>query len=278
MTFDYLQAVLSGEVRFCVIHGDNREILKAIPDKAIDHTITDPPYSEHCHSKSRAGANPKPLLDGNGHLTRCAIDREVDFGFPPISTEEREQMADEIARLTKRWALVFSDVESSHLWRSALSFDGQMDYVRTMAWEKIGATPQFTGDRPGVGFEAITLCHPKGKKRWNAGGKLGIYRHLTATERGGQKRTNNTREHTTQKPLDLMLELIADFTDPNDLILDMYAGSGTTGVAALRLGRRVILVEKQKKYAELCTERCAAELSMTDAKSARNGQMPMFGT
>ena len=85
----------------------------------------------------------------------------------------------------------------------------------------------------------------------------------------------------------LMLALVADFTDgatdldavvglPGDLILDPFAGSGTTGVAALRLGRRCILIEKDPKYAALCRERMTAEESSSTLQAKRAGQEPLF--
>jgi DNA modification methylase len=92
-------------------------------------------------------------------------------------------------------------------------------------------TPQFTGDRPGIGCEAITVAHRRGRKRWNGGGKRGIYR--VAIESG-------ERIHTTQKPLELIEALVRDFTDPGELILDPFAGSGTLHVAAKRPGRNAL--------------------------------------
>ena len=63
--------------------------------------------------------------------------------------------------------------------------------------------------------------------------------------------------HTTQKPLDLLEALGADFTDPGELVLDPFAGSGTTGVACRRLGRRFIGWERDAKYAAIAEKRIA---------------------
>jgi DNA modification methylase len=71
--------------------------------------------------------------------------------------------------------------------------------------------------------------------------------------KGGDVRTG----HQTQKPLALMEILVRLFSDPGELILDPFAGSGTTGVAAVRLGRRFIGWEMSPEYAEIARRRLA---------------------
>jgi site-specific DNA-methyltransferase (adenine-specific) len=73
-----------------------------------------------------------------------------------------------------------------------------------------------------------------------------------------------------------MLELVADFTDPGDLVLDPFCGSGTTGVACLRLGRRFIGVEKDATYAAVARERLEAEARGLTLRDARAGQTSIF--
>lgn len=69
----------------------------------------------------------------------------------------------------------------------------------------------------------------------------------------GQKRF-----HPTQKPVRLMSNIIEEFSNENDLILDPFAGSGTTGVAAKNLKRNYILIEKEPKYVEIARQRISA--------------------
>ena len=74
-----------------------------------------------------------------------------------------------------------------------------------------------------------------------------------------------------------MLRLVELFTDPDDLVLDPFCGSGTTGVACLRLGRRFIGIEKDATYAAVARERLEAESKGLTLRDARAGQLPMFG-
>jgi DNA modification methylase len=63
------------------------------------------------------------------------------------------------------------------------------------------------------------------------------------------------RTHPNEKPVDLMRRLLKLHTNPGATILDPFCGSGTTGVAAVQLGRRFIGVEIDPGYAKIATER-----------------------
>ena len=246
--------------------GDARDVLPTL--ERVDHCITDPPYSEYVHSKSRAGAR---VLDATGFPSDFS--RAVDFGFEPLDSCLRAFIATEVARLAARWVLVFSDELSAADWRDDCLVAG-FDYVRTGAWIKLNGSPQFTGDRPGVGFETISIFHAKGRKRWNGGGLPAVWSHAVVKNRGG----DDPRLHTTQKPLPLMRELVELFTDPGDLILDPFCGSGATLVAAYGLGRRAIGVEIDEKYAEVAAKRlegCTPPLPLVVAPPAEQGAMPL---
>lgn len=237
-----------------IYHGDCREVLPQI--ESVDHVITDPPYSEYVHSKSRQGSRPLTgSVSGGSYAAPANFCREKEFGFAAIDHATRQQIGQWCATSVDRWVLVFSDVESTALWRAALCYEpeGGLDYVRTGAWIKIGATPQFTGDRPATGFEAITICHPKGRKKWNGGGSHAVWAIPIVLNRSG----NDPRLHTTQKPEPLMTELVQLFTDHGETICDPFMGSGTTLSAAKRLGRKAIGIELEEKYCEIAAKRLA---------------------
>lgn len=229
-------------------HGEAEDVLPLL--EQVDHFIADPPYSEHVHSSARS----RRMQSANDRGGRYGADlrRNVDLGFAHLSDELRTFLAEEAARLTQRWVLVFSDTEGAHLWAEELEAAG-LDYVRTGAWIKRGATPQFSGDRPATGHEAITICHTKGRKRWNGGGAHAVWDVPIVLNRA--RAAKSERIHPTQKPLRLMQLLVDQFTDPGDVILDPTAGGGTTGVAAKVLGRRAILVERDGKHCEAAARR-----------------------
>jgi site-specific DNA-methyltransferase (adenine-specific) len=72
---------------------------------------------------------------------------------------------------------------------------------------------------------------------------------------GGAKVTNGEKVHPTQKPVELIEKFIADSTRQGMTVLDPMMGSGTTGVASVRVGRSFIGIEQQKKYFDIACER-----------------------
>lgn len=206
--------------------GDCRVLL---PELAItyDHSITDPPYDLETHSGARSD-----------------LRTEYRVKFEPLPSVV------ELVALVKprRWALAFCSLEMLGDYRRACGDT----WVRGGFWDRVDGAPQFTGDRPAQPGEGIAIWHAEGKKRWNGGGKRGIWR--------GNVVRGDERVHETQKPEALMRAIVLDFTDPGELILDPYAGSGTTGVSAKICGRRAVLIEKEEDRCELAANR----LRLTD--------------
>lgn len=236
-----------------IIHGDCLEVMRGI--ERVDHVITDPPYSKYTHDKTRGAG--------------VAVELEA-IGFDALSSELRDGCSSAFHRLCARWCLVWTDAEGITPWVSDLERAG-LQHIRVGAWVKQGMAPQFSGDRPGTGFEACVIAHPKGRKRWNGGGHSAVWNHWVASRSG-----DGEKHHTTQKPISLMLELVELFTDPGDLVLDPFCGSGTTGVACIRLGRRFIGIEKDAKYAQMAHDRLAAEERGLSLRDARAGQTSIF--
>jgi site-specific DNA-methyltransferase (adenine-specific) len=217
-----------------VEQGDCLEWMAILPNRSVDHVITDPPYSEHTHRNGRRG-------------DKTDVSRTRDLGFSSLSDDLRRQCAEEFSRVARRWVLVFCDDRLVGPWIDDLENAG-LEFVRLGLWIKQGAAPQFTGDRPSQGHEAILVAHKPGRKRWNGGGSTAIW---TVPIVGG------TRYHTTQKPLALMTAMLRDFTEPGDLVLDPFAGSGTTLVAAKCLGRSAMGIELDAHYARVAQRRVA---------------------
>ena len=214
-----------------IYHGDCREILPYLPK--VDLVLTDPPYEAEAHTVQRR------VRRGNEPLS-----------FEPLSFGLREAAAIGMANLSTGWILVFCQIEAAMLWREQLEKAGAI-YRRSCIWVKPDGMPQYSGDRPGMGYETFVACHAPGRSTWNGGGKHGVF-IFNKGENGGI-----ANEHETQKPLKLMKELVSLFSDPGETILDPFGGSGTTARAAKDLSRKCICIEIEEKYCEIAVRRLA---------------------
>jgi len=192
----------------------------------IDSIITDPPYNAKTHRGARTtrGGSPAGLID-----------------FDSLTEEQFIQFCGNAVTLAKRWVVM------SCAWQhAALLEKAGIPLVRLGVWHKPNGAPQFTGDRPGVGWEAIAILHREGRKHWNGGGHHAVW--VCNVEHG---------EHPTQKPLKLVMDWVNKFTDAGEIVLDPFMGSGTTGVACAKLGRAFIGIEKRADYFDLAFRRIA---------------------
>ena len=209
-----------------IYHGDCMEIL---PGMNADVMITDPPYSETTHAGARTTHASVPLIDfaGIGADALRAI-----LSIPSIA----------------RWTVATVD------WRHCLPLEskppGGMRFVRFGVWVKPNGAPQFTGDRPATGWEAVAILHRDGgPMRWNGGGHHAVWRVPKVST-----------EHPTGKPMALVSEFVRLFSDAGETILDPFMGSGTTLRAAKDLGRKAIGIELEERYCEIAAKRMAQEV------------------
>ena len=235
-------------------HGDCREVLPTLAP--VDHVITDPPYEVEAHTKGRRVKRMGiAVQDKWAFIDRSGTPRYEVLEFPPITEAQRDDCAQHFARVCQRWALVFCQAEAAHKWEAAMTTSG-LTRRRWCVWTKPDGQPQMSGDRPGVGYETIVACHARGRSRWNGGGRLGVFLYSKQSDPLLQP-GRGSAPHPTTKPEPLMSELVALFTDPGDIILDPFMGSGTTLVAAKRLGRKAIGIEISEQYCEIAAKRLA---------------------
>jgi len=249
--------VLDGRRRWFVAESNALDFVDGLDALTVATTITDPPYTPHVHKHGRRGNAKKK----GGWEAR-------DFGFDAIDIDTMSGIGRRLAACTSRWILVFMPVEMLHDWRTTIEVVDRVQWIRGGAWVKSCPMPQFSGDRPAQGFEFVGIWHGRGKKRWNGGGSPALWEFY---------REKDDVVHPTQKPIALMLRLVELFTDPGDIVLDPFCGSGTTGVAALRLGRRFLGCDVSPTWAAVARERLGAEAAQVSLAAKRAGQIPMFG-
>lgn len=225
-------------------------ILDVAPESfsTCDLYYADPPYSEHVHTKS-VSARTKG---------RPSVKR--DYGFEHLSPELRRHMAKQAAH-SKGWALIYSDIESSHLWRRSCAVAGA-EYVRSVPWIR-WSQPQKSGDRPTCGAEMLSLFWGpgRGRKSWNGPGGLIELTHecdppdVYALRHKGLRQSKSAPKYSAEKPLDQNLDIISWFSLPGQVVVDGTLGAGTSAVAAFLLDRTFLGFENKPEAFDLASAR-----------------------
>lgn len=233
------EEILAEGVR--LILGDCLEVLPTLGP--VDHVIGDPPYEDELHkAMGRIRRN-----DGREMVQ--------ELGFEGVNAE-RAEMAAACVKASTGWLILFTLAEGVRAWRDDIQAAGAK-WDTTLAWVKPDASPRFNGQGAARGFEcAVSAWCGTGYRSWNGGGKRGVYTHLVNFQRQG--------EHPTEKPVPLMAEIVGDFTMPGQLICDPFLGSGSTGVAAVRHGRRFVGIEQNERWFDLSCRRIAEALKQGD--------------
>ena len=140
-------------------------------------------------------------------------------------------------------------------WRQAMA-DAGLIIKTTIVWDKGNhGVGDLTGDY-GCRTELVLFAH-RGRHALRRGRDVNIMsiKRPPATSDG----------HPTPKPVELMERLILNSTDPGDLVVDPFMGSGTTGVACARSGRRFAGVERERDWHALSVKRIEEEYRATES-------------
>jgi site-specific DNA-methyltransferase (adenine-specific) len=229
-----------------------------MPDASVDHGIVDPPYNI-------AGDRP-PL--GWAFSSHVSIGEAWDrYSLQEFRDFTRSWMT-EMTRVVRPNGniLIFGSYHSIYT-VGAIAEDLDRKVLNSIIWTKPNAQPNITCRMLTESTEQILwLCNNSRKK---ATGWVFDYQGMKA-ENGGKQMRNYWSfpltppserahgKHPTQKPLALMERVVRMTTLPGDLVLDCFAGSGTTLVAAQRLGRRFVGVEREAEYVAIANRRLAA--------------------
>jgi site-specific DNA-methyltransferase (adenine-specific) len=180
--------------------------------------LTDPPYSEYTHANAKSNRD-----KGHGNV---AID------FEPITLERIAGLFATLGERCPRWLVATMDWR--HIAEIAKAPPGAWEFVRFGVWVKPNPMPQISADRPANGWDGILYMHNRNaRKEWNGGGNHGNFVLPVVT--GG--------DHPTSKPAVMLEQMIIRHSQPGDVILDPFMGGGSTGVAAVKLGRKFIGIE-----------------------------------
>jgi len=216
-------------------HGDCREWLAARAERSFDAVITDPPFDARTHEMAKSNR-------GSGHASK-------DITFRAHTHAEQVALFAQLGRITRRW--VVTNLSTDTAFRFELDPPPGLQVLRVGAWIKTNPMPIISADRPAMGWEPLVYLHRVDvKPSWNDGGRACNWHGPTSQGSG----------HPTQKPIQLIERWVTAFTNPGDLILDPFAGSGTTLLAAKNNGRRAVGIELDERYCEIAANRLTQDV------------------
>lgn len=242
-------------------HGDadgslgGEPILPQLTD-TFDAILTDPPYNVSADRSGREGTTLGRLKRKDG--TSRKVNRV--FGDWDRAWDPSAFLA-EVPRLLRKGGSLIAF--TSEFLMGAYTASG-LNHRNLIYWRKTNPTPAFKQLYVRAIEMAVWQVNGKGGWTWNAGGyQPNVYEGPTVA--GFACANGETRVHPTQKPLWLMRALVDVHTNPGAVILDPYAGSGTTLVAARFLGRRAVGIEGDEAYCEAIATRLAQGVLELDA-------------
>jgi modification methylase len=240
-----------------ILLGDCVDVLDSLPEKSIDLIFADPPYN----------------LQLSQDLWRPNLTKvdAVDDAWDQFSSFE------EYDRFTRRWLSacrrVLKDtgtiwvIGSYHNIYRVGSILQDLGYwiLNDIVWVKTNPMPNFRGVRFTNAHETLIWAQKDKKSRYTFN-----YQDMKALNDDLQMRSdwllplctgvervrlNGQKVHPTQKPEGLLYRVILSSSNPGDIVLDPFFGTGTTGAVAKKLHRHWIGIEREQEYARAAGER-----------------------
>ncbi len=228
-----------------IINDDCFNYIKSIKSNSIDLILTDPPYQI-----SRPSGF-KNYSDNTKHELKSKYGKiSIDFGDWDKSEIDWDILFKEYYRILKKGGtlIIFFDIWKSNIIKDAADRN-KFKQPRVCQWVKNNPVPINSKlNYLSNAIEFFFTFTKVGKPIFNSVYDNGIYKYPLCH---GKERY----DHPTQKPLELIKDLIKKHSNEGDLILDTFAGTGTTGHATVLLDRKYILIEKDEKYFEIMKKR-----------------------
>lgn len=250
-----------------IIQGDCIEVLKSFPSESVDLIFADPPYNMQTDGF---------LLRNDGSKFNGVNEKWDKFSTLNDYDNFCKSWLKECKRILKENGAIWVIGSFQNIFRLGyIMQDLGFWILNDVIWAKPNAVPNFAGTRFQNSHETLLWCSKnKGAKYcfnyktmkalnnnkqmksiWNIGICIGNER---------LKDEKGNKIHATQKPEQLLYNIILASTKKDDLVLDPFFGTGTTGAMAKRLGRHYIGIEKEENYIFVAQERINNEKILSD--------------
>ena len=241
-----------------ILNGDCIEIMDSLPSESIDLIFADPPYNLQL----------KGDLHRPDHSKVDAVDNAWDQ-FDSFKTYDRftDSWLKAARRILKPNGAIWVIGSYHNIFRVGASLQNKGFWIlNDVIWRKSNPMPNFRGKRLTNAHETMIWASKSEGAKYTFN-----YEALKALNEGVQMRSdwvlpicngserlkNNKGEkaHPTQKPESLLHRVLVGTTNPNDVVLDPFFGTGTTGAVAKMLGREFVGIEKEQNYIDVAQDR-----------------------
>ena len=251
-----------------IIQADCVTAMAGLPDKSVDMIFADPPYN------LQLGGD---LFRPEGGRVDAVDDAWDKFDSLAAYDEFTRAWLAEARRILKDDGTIWVIGSYHNIYRvGSLLQDADYWILNDVVWRKTNPMPNFRGTRFTNAHETLIWCSKSEKARYTFN-----YRTMKALNddlqmrsdwlfpicSGGEREKDDDghKAHPTQKPEALLYRILLACTQPGDVVLDPFFGTGTTGAVARRLGRRWIGIERESAYVEVARRRIAASLPLDES-------------
>lgn len=208
-----------------VYYGENLQVMRIFKENSFDLLLTDPPYGidKMTYRKNKSRSKLAKAKDYGEYTWDKKIPEKIYF--------------DKMLKISKNQIIFGGNYFIEYLKNSSC----------WIIWDKLNGNSDFADCE--LAWTSFNTAVRKFDYRW----------HGMIQEQGNKSKCEK-RYHPNQKPIPLFVGIINKYSKPSDTIIDPYAGSGVTGVACERLGRKYVLVEGELEHCETIKERLLTEI------------------
>lgn len=242
-----------------VYTGDCIELMKNIPDNSVDLIFADPPYNLQLNNE----------LYRPNQTKVDAVDDEWDkFNSFDEYDEFSRKWLSECKRILKDTGSLWVIGTYHNIFRiGTIIQDLGFWILNDVIWIKTNPMPNFKGTRFNNAHETLIWAaksktskytfHYHSLKIFNDDLQMRSDWIIPICQGEERIKVNGKKAHSTQKPEELLYRIIISTSNPDDIVLDPFSGSGTTLAVAKKLGRKFLGFEKDKAYVKISKERLA---------------------
>ena len=238
---------------FKLIYNDIFKAIKKFEDKSVDMIFADPPYFLSNDGITCSGGKMVSVNKGEWDRT-LSIKEKHKFNKKWIK---------ECYRVLKDNGTIWISGTLHNIYSIGMALEEEgFKIINNITWQKTNPPPNLSCKTFTHSTETILLARKDLKKvkytfNYNIMKELNNNKQMkdvwtTSLTKPSEKKCG---KHPTQKPLEILDKIILASTKENDLILDPFCGSSTTGISAVRLNRRYIGIDNEKEYIELSKRR-----------------------